>query len=248
MTEGDWFGTEFCLEILRQHQRAMNMMKKDLEMAERFAAWMKEREKPEYRQCEDDLGWLWFITAQAWDGIYQQYKTKGRNETWKELEALFGSKTATDLMLSESRKSDVATKRLQILEKGLRAHAGGDYIVSISVLLPQVEGLIWDIGVAKGLVDPTPNSRVRLTKDGDPKTYIDRKRKERIEKWGLPSLTREIWGYEMIKKKVEKDYYSESFRHSVLHGRNIDQFNRRRSTETVMILLSVIERAIEMNV
>lgn len=205
--------------------------------------WLYERETPEYKQCEEDLGWLFFLTAQSWYSVYHFLKEHGQTATWEMIEGWFDNQEGIESILSRAKEVTAIGDRLQIIEKGLRAHVSGDYIVSISILLPQIEGTIWDLGVAKGVVDPSWNSRVKLDKNRKP---IIRPGKRKPEEWDFTELVYELWGYETVKKRVKEDYYSPTFRHPILHGRDIQHFDKRRSTEVVMLILSVIEQAAAM--
>lgn len=195
-----------------------------------------QMQKPEYKQCTRDLGYLWFMTVDMFEAFYSNYRRSGTKLGWHKVEEAFSQPEAISTISELIASNSLVNKRKPIIERGLRAHLEGDYVASVSILLPQVEGIIWDIGVTRGLVSPEPNS-VKKAKGGG--------------EWGFHQLVDEIWKdapfdskyTRLFPAKVKDEYYSKTLRHSVLHGRDISQFNKRRSTEVVMLIWGVSETA-----
>jgi len=196
---------------------------------------MAEMQTPEYKKCSHDLGYLWFLTVDQFWYFYGGYKGRADDSGWGTIESFFSIPETVSTISELVSSHDLLNRRREAVERGLKAHLEADYIASISILLPQVEGIVWDIGIARGLVSPAYNSKKRLNGKGD---------------WTFHELVFELWKkspsdttYTRFLEKMKKEYYSEGFRHPLLHGRDVTQFNKKRSTEVVLLIWAVSEKA-----
>lgn len=193
---------------------------------------MEEMKKPDYKKCAADLGWLRFLTIDQFQYFYQPYRKEGAVAGWRKVENAFSDPESLKVISDSARSCALVKMRVNVIQRGLDAHRDRDYVASVSILLPQVEGIVWDIGVAKGLVFPERNSKRRSSGRGN---------------WTFGSLVDEIWPTESpvdkFQVKMKKEYYSENLRHPCLHGRDMSFFNRECSTRVVMMIWGVIEEA-----
>jgi hypothetical protein len=182
-------------------------------------SWSEESQQPRYIQFCKDAGYLWFLTTQQEYYLYSIYRQAELGEGWKSIQTLFSRKELIDKIFERLEEPSILSERAGIIRRGLKAHVEGDYIVSISVLIPQIEGLIWDIGVVSGIVSGRQNSTVKLDANG--KELLN-KNNNPIE-WSFFDIVREIWKdpmYSLFNTKTTKDYYTDAFRHIIMHGRD----------------------------
>lgn len=196
---------------------------------------------PEFESFQSEFGWLAFMPAGFMMAFFKEHKAKGWEEAWQEVEGWFDQKDALDEVKGRIAQSSIAKARLPVLERGLEAHLQSDYVASISILLPQVEGLIWDVGVQLHLVDNShPLSEFKL--NGQGKVILDKKGKP--VKWGMHDLVSAIWKYPPFEVRFKDKVYSGEFRHPILHGRDNTKFTKRKSVESILLLQCATERAI----
>jgi hypothetical protein len=198
-----------------------------------MAAHFEEMKKPEYKSCASDLGWLRFLTVDQFEYFYKSYRQRGAIGGWKNVEDVFSDSQALSAISDTVRSCRLVKKRMDVIQRGLDAHREGDFIASVSILLPQVEGIVWDIGVAKDLVSPERNSRKRSSGKGE---------------WTFYGLVDEIWPnphqVDKFRGKIKNEYYSESLRHPCLHGRDLRFFNKEDSTRVVLMIWGVVEESV----
>lgn len=220
-----------------------------------LSAFLIELE-PEYQLFIKEYGWLGALPACMLDTCYNLYKEEGPKAAWNELERFFQNRQVINEFLRCMGDSELMRARISIVTKGFDAHINGDFVSSIYILLPQVEGLIWDIGVKKGIVLATPNSRVKIDESGQPIIKINSKGKMQEIEWKFGELVSNIWASEkipnpdVIQGYRDEDFstkmggylYSDEFRHKILHGRDISIFSSRNSTLIIFCLISIYEK------
>ena len=199
-----------------------------LKLVESAEKLLIEMKKPEYKKCKQDLGYILpFCTSEQFSWFYEGYRSNGEKEGWNRIESIFSERSIISVMTEQFFASELMEKRKQIVQRGLEAHLTKDYIASISILLPQAEGIVWDLGVAMKMVSPEPNSIKKINSN---------------KEWGFQELIYEIWKDPHLKEfhdKIKDEYYSKEFRHTVLHGRDISQYNRKRSTELILLIWGI---------
>src|SRR5438093_7778506 len=157
-----------------------------------FAEEIRERGTSEFQSFDWEFGWLGFMPAAFMWAFYRKHKSGGWEAAWREVEAWFDTPEKVGQLKVRIAKAPLVQERMRIIECRLDAHAAGNFVASVCVLLPQVEGLIWDIGVKSGLVDASgPSSQVKLDKNGQ----IVKGRKGKPVVWGLHDLVSAIWDY-----------------------------------------------------
>lgn len=195
-----------------------------------LAASVAEMEKPEYQKCANDLGSLRFLTVQQFEYFYQFYKEGGETVGWQEIERVFSEPEALNVISDTLSSCEFVDGRAAVIQQGLDAHRNGNYIAAVSILLPQGEGVVWEIGVAKGLVEAVPNSMKKKDGTGD---------------WKFLRLVEEIWSdvspVDKFPVKIKEEFYSRNLRHPCLHGRDTNCFNKQTSTKVVLMMWGVLE-------
>jgi len=204
------------------------MLKFTLSLVESATKLLMEMKKPEYKKCKRDLAYLLpFCTSELFAWLYEGYRLNGEKEGWNKIESIFSERSVINAITEQIFASELMEKRNKIIQMGLEAHLRKNYITSISILLPQAEGVVWDLGVAMKLVSPESNSKKKMSSNGE---------------WGFKELIYEIWKDPQLNEfhdKIKDEYYSKEFRHPILHGRDISQYNRKRSTELILLIWGI---------
>lgn len=229
----NWRWISSITEIARQHENQRKLI-------ERLAEEMRERQTPEFRGFSEELGWLGFLPKSFMYLLYKRYKGKGWNKAWEALEKWLDNKDSLDALRKQLVSSSILNTRIDVIGMGFHSHHEGNYLCSISILLPQVEGLIWDLGVQLKLVDAsTPFSTAKLDKNGSPV----KDKKGKIVSWKLCDLVSQIWKFPAFETRFRNKVYSSEFRHRIAHGRDISSFTKIKSTETILLVLCVWGKA-----
>lgn len=206
------------------------------------AEQVREMETPEFKTFNMEFGWLGFMPDAVMWTFYRKHKASGWEAAWKEAETWFDTTEKVEELKTRFRESSLIHPRLHVIERGLQRHLAGDFVSSVSILFPQVEGLIWDIGMKMGLVDSSsPNSVFRLDGRGN----VMKGRKGNPVGWGLHDLVSAIWDYPPFVMRFKERVYSDVLRHPLLHGRDVTKYTKRTSVEGILLLWCVAERAIE---
>lgn len=141
----------------------------------------------------------------------------------QELEVLFACK--------------ILQKRWPIVRQGLLAHQSRQYILSIPVLLSQIEGIFTDLLVQRKLAYKNKLNIFALNPDGSTKVN---KKNERIKLDTLSQKTRHAKGkFEELFISATVDEIIEGIipkRNSILHGKNIGYASAKLSTQTVLLI------------
>lgn len=204
--------------------------------------YARETTTEEFKEFEAELGWLEILPMPNFWHLYLLSKSGGVEAAWQKL--------VSDMQNSEFREGLLDTlvdcrlfeDRIGNVRLGVGHFARGDYVSAISVLLPQIEGLVWDIGVAIGLVDPAPNSKVKLDKKGN----LRKSKRGKPMEWGLGELVARLWGNRPFEDYFRRQVYSTEFRHPVLHGRRNDLFHETNATGAILYFLAIRDKAMEL--
>ncbi len=197
----------------------------EITKSQAFVKELREFHTPTHKKFRKEWGWLVgkrpFRVGNYW---YSYYKKRGNNKFRDALCRWFSSKRNQNYLLNEMN-TVFPEKRIEIIKEGFKYHRDKRYSISIPLLLPQVEGVLWDLGAKKGKVRKAYNSREK--KSGG--------------EWELPELSKEIFPNDKFHKIIVREIYSEKFRHPVLHGRNIHkgkekEISRWRSTLLILTL------------
>lgn len=207
---------------------------------------MQEMATDEFRKFEAELGWLeWFPMPAVWN-LYLLSKQGGIEKAWDKLVADFDQPEVLKDIRGELLGSRILKHRSSLVDNGLRHYEAGDPASAIYVLLPQVEGAIWDMGVRLKLVRPEPNSRVKLDTSEEPVIETKGRREGMPAEWGLGELVARLWEQKEFEKFFRERVYTHEFRHPVLHGRRLDLLTKKEGTGIILYLMAIDARATQL--
>lgn len=206
--------------------------------------YSRETTTKEFEEFEAEFSWLGFLPMPNFWHLYLLSKSGGVEGVWHKLVSDMKNDKFRDDLLNSLDGCKLFTDRIGIVSLGVEHFGRRDFVSAISVLLPQIEGLVWDIGVTTGLVDPTPNSRVKLDKNGK----LRRPKGGRRIEWRLGELVAHLWGNRPFETHFRRKVYSTEFRHPVLHGRRNDLFHETNATGVILYFMAIREKAMELQV
>jgi len=192
-----------------------------------------------FEEFEEEFGWLEAISMTYAFKLKDVLKQEGKEKVWEKLIEDLNDPEFLKEFKEDIRKVKLVDGRIHILNKGLEHHENKDYISSIPLLLSQIEGIIWDLGIYKKIVEPKPNSKYKIDINGN--CVLD-SRGKRIE-WRLGEILQYMFGKKSkFVNHTEDNVYSKELRHPVLHGRQTDYNEAQNSTMLVLLLLTIIEK------
>lgn len=178
--------------------------------------------------------WGWFVNKRSikfGDYCFGLYKKYGEKEFKNEVNRWFYHKKNLVHVL-KILKDIFPEPRMKIIREAFEYHRKRNYSCSIILLLPQAEGILWDLGVKRDLVKREYNS-TETTARG--RTAIRR------DKWKLQKLSKELFPKDRFHMIIANEVFGEGFRNKVLHGRNVyrgreREISRWRSTLLILTL------------
>lgn len=184
--------------------------------------------EPEFKEFE--FNWLAFLPIDRIRKLYEMHK-QGKDEDIKKLLIGLGkSREYLDQVIEEMNEADVFKRRVSAIKDALDAHCNGKYTLSIPTLLPQIEGILWDIAEEKGIAKGTEI----VTKTG--KREVAKSAKPLVKKTDIRDLISENVADYFLEK-----IYTKGFRHGILHGRKINYGNEEDSVKLVLFLRTLLE-------
>jgi hypothetical protein len=132
--------------------------------------------------------------------------------------------------------SSLLKSRWEIVQAGLRSHCRRDYLTSIPTLLPQIEGILADMLVAKSTIVRRKQKLYATDANGKLKRGKDGKN---VEIHGLGQLVQNsrLQNGELLKGVA--NYIADRLapeRHPILHGRNVKYGSPKRSAQLLLVL------------
>ncbi|MBN2101988.1 MAG: hypothetical protein JW716_03905 [Candidatus Aenigmarchaeota archaeon] len=186
-----------------------------------------------------EFGWIEAISMSYASELKDKLKASGKEEVWKQLISDFEDDKLLNELISKVRTDKIIKAREKILEKAIQHHKNKDYISSIPLLLSQIEGILWDIGINQGLIENKFNSKNLIDVKGN---LILGKNGKPIE-CSLGELIIKIFNNSSkFGEHTKSNVYSKDFRHPILHGREINYDNEQRSTMLLLMLFVLIEK------
>lgn len=186
-----------------------------------------------------EFGWIDFIPAIFAIELSKLLAEEGQIKVWEELIDLIKGEKAKKLFYKEYPSLKFISKRLKIIEEAFENHEKENYLVSIPLFLTQIEGIVWDIGVSKGLVDKD-ESRYKIDSNGE---RVKDKNGEDIP-WQTSDLIIKLFKDSTCKiHRKGTEIYSVKFRHPILHGRDANYYDLPKSKEreaTLILFLFVL--------
>jgi hypothetical protein len=136
-----------------------------------------------------------------------------------------------DNLINKWSRNPYFESRLQYLTRGLNAHIDADYIASIPILLPHVEGILYQFIVDKGLYS---NSR----KDFQGNTALDKLKQITLE--GICSESDKVAFRRFLHKKKVYEYKEDRSaflnRGQIFHGICLDYEKEEWSAQLIFLL------------
>lgn len=193
----------------------------------------------DFQKFMQEFGWIECLSLAYVKELYLKFKENGKEEVWKQFAEYFKTSEVIKQLLGEMKKRKILLPRIGILETALHAHKDGKFVVSIPLLLSQIEGIMWDIGVKKGVIKNEFNSKTKLNSDGSEAGEI-----------GIKACTELIFGFQSrFKKRYNDIVYSVEFRHPISHGRDFDYYRiqeaEAKSISLLLMLLVVMQKSEE---
>ena len=113
--------------------------------------------------------WIGYaIEKEEYRDLFYDYTRNGIETVEEKLKNKYSTNDAFDDIEDRFSQVDILNHRLSALSEAFEAHTQEKYFSSICLLYPQIEGIIWDIGVSKGFVKKGYNEKTKLDVNGDP--------------------------------------------------------------------------------
>jgi hypothetical protein len=164
-----------------------------------------------------------------------------REKFWEEIYNSSKEINFEDNFYNLLKQFSIKEDRKKIITEGYNNHKEGNFISSVSILSPQIEGIIWDIGVNKKLVEDKENSNNILAIDGK---VIERLKGNKEAKWDLDSLLGHLFdkgenSRNFIYANQNEESFYKKIRSPIAHGRKTD-FNTKENSSICILLILVI--------
>lgn len=190
---------------------------------------------PVTKEYLDEFGWIeafgygyhWFLSSNY---------SKEKSRVWAILLEDLKDEELTSKQLNKLTANPVFSPRMRIIKRAVEAHKGGDYVISIPLLLMQIEGVLWDYGVKKKIIEDAYNSKKRIDQNGSVILRSDGKPNEATIQFLLSQLCH---GGSNFQNHMNEKVYSTDFRHPVLHGRLLNYDEEERSALLLLTLYSL---------
>ncbi|MFA4930395.1 MAG: hypothetical protein WC570_00810 [Patescibacteria group bacterium] len=132
-------------------------------------------------------------------------------------------------------------KRKHIINKAVQAHFDTNFILSIPVLLTQIDGLFFEIHISvpkdiKGYTAICDECMTKLCKECAKKNQRQKPTIRNIIQY-LSKKENEFTNNKVLFDVIE-DVFGE-FRNDILHGRKIDYANKELSSRLILILMNI---------
>jgi len=180
-----------------------------------------------------EFGWIESIPISYANELQKKLKEENKDQVWDQLVKDISADFSISSLKKDISENQLLSKREKILSKALEHHKNKDYISSIPLLLSQIEGTFWDIGIAIKKIKDEPNSRILLESSGNVHLTADGKEK----KADLQQLLKIIFPVgSKFKEHTRDKVYSNEFRNPILHGREINYNDEKRSAMLILMV------------
>lgn len=192
----------------------------------------------EFQKFIEDFGWLELVSLSYGVSLNKTYKESGNNGVWTKLIQDFSNNEFLESLKNECSNIQILSNRLKILNRAFYHHITKDFVSSVPLLLSQIEGLLWDMGIKEKIIENKTNSINLIDEKGN---FILNKKGKPLE-CSVEQLTSKLFGGNSeLKKHISKKVYSEHLRHPILHGRKTNYDNEILSTMLILMLDMIIE-------
>ena len=230
---------QFAQQIAQIQSPMQQFAKNYAESISKIVDFAKNIDWEGFDEFEREFGWLEAITMTYAFKLKDVLKAEGKEAVWDKLIEDLNDAEFLDEFSVEIEDVDLIKGRSHITEKALEHHKNKDYISSIPLILSQVEGMIWDLGIYKKVVEDQPNSKYKIDVNG--RCVLD-SRGKKIQ-WRFGELLQYMFGKESkLANHTEENVYSKELRHPILHGRQTDYGDAQNSTMLVLLLYTIVEK------
>ncbi len=172
--------------------------------------------------------WLEELLENENRGDIMQLLYKGKIEEFKkEIFSFCTEKQNLNNIAEKLKQEPLCATRIVIIEDAFWAHLQNKYTLSIPALLPQIEGIIWDLGTELKFVDGQ---------------NIKSRQKGTVQECGsIGHVVTELKDQELdpiIKEHIVEDIIPQ-LRIPILHGRDIEYPTKENSTKVILFLYAL---------
>lgn len=188
------------------------------------------KQKPIFEGFE--YNWFIFLPLDQMLRLVEMHKEGKDKEIKRMLMRVAKNKTFLKDFMKELSRITLLKPRLHVLKDALSAHLEDKFTLSIPSLLPQIEGILWDIAQKKGIavgttIIPISGKKFRVK---SVKAVVEH-----------PTM------YDLMTSHLADFYlqkvYTRNFRHAIIHGRNPKYNSEEDSMKMIMLLRAVTEIA-----
>lgn len=170
-----------------------------------------------------------------------------RDKFWEEIYNSSKEKNFEDNFYNLLKQFSIKEDRKKIILEGYKNHKERNFISSVSILSPQIEGIIWEIGVNKKLVEDKENSSNVLAIDGK---VIEKIKGNKEAKWDLDSLLSHLFdkgenSRNFIYTNQNEESFYKKIRSPIAHGRKVDFDTKENSSVCILLILVILIKFLE---
>ena len=196
----------------------------DKDFLQNLSKIAKKYNSPEFKRFSKEWGWI--INKKSipfGDYLFGLYQKHGKSKFKDKFNRIFYHKSNLETILKDVKEKFPG--RYHIIKEAFHLHSQKKYSSSIILMLPQVEGILWELGMKRKIVRRGYNSE-----------YLKGNKTQKIK---LTNLSKKLFDKDKFHNIIAVDIFAEGFRNKVLHGRNIYNNKEReisRWKSTLLIL------------
>lgn len=230
--------TSLVMQLAEQHSKRMQIITESLNRSIfPILETLKNVDFESFEKYYEEFGWIESISITYANELQKKLKEKGHDEVWNQLIKEVSDEGFIKELNVDISKNELMSKRGKILSRALEHHQNKDYISSIPLLLSQIEGTLWDIGVGMKKIKDEPNSTIQLNDKGEVQVWESGPKKGEPMQIKLGDLLAQIFSKDSKFKEHAKDkVYTKEFRNPIHHGRKINYDDEKRSAMLILML------------
>jgi len=238
--------TSFITQIAEQHVERMKLITESLTKSiSPILETLKNVDFESFEKYYEEFGWIESISIAYANELQKKLKEQGHDEVWNQSLKDITEDGVIKKLNKDISKNVLLSKRQKILSRALERHKNKDYISSIPLLLSQIEGTFWDLGIALKKIKNEPNSTILLDKKGEMQLWEDGKYKGKPKKAKLSDLLLLIFEKDSkFKEHAEGKVYGD-FRNPIFHGRNVEYDDEKRSAMLILMVHVLLNKVQE---
>jgi len=187
---------------------------------------------------ENEIDWLNHIPKEyklEYGGIL---RNNGPDAFWEGIYELTHEESFLTNLKSKICTLEIMDERKEIIDIILANHKCKNYIISIPLLLSNIEGIIWTIGVKLKKVEDKPNSKIKLDKNGE--ILVSNNNKVQYYVAVTDLFTEFFTENNKLASYFNSEVYVHNVRHGILHGRIPGYYkNEKLASQLILLLLEL---------